>query len=183
MNKQSYSKPGGSRKNPVDAVELRRPRIEDGAGIWRLVKNTGVLDLNSSYSYLMLCRYFFETCVVAEDNGKVVGFLSAFHPPNRPDVIFVWQIGVDASQRGKGLGISLLKELLERDSCRNVKYMETTISPSNKPSQSLFKRLACDYGAKVSVEESFTPEHFPGGQHEAETMFRIGPLNLSISKC
>ncbi|HBQ24847.1 MAG TPA: diaminobutyrate acetyltransferase, partial [Syntrophomonas sp.] len=48
---------------------MRFPSEEDGRGIWELVKSTRVLDLNSAYSYLLLSKYFSDTCVVAEVEG------------------------------------------------------------------------------------------------------------------
>lgn len=59
----------------VDCVtRFRVPGAEDGAKVWELIRQAGSLDLNSPYSYLMLCDYFRDTCVVAEDNFGIVGF-------------------------------------------------------------------------------------------------------------
>ena len=87
------------------ALTLRSPTVEDAAAIWRLVRDSGVLDLNSPYSYLILCKHFAETCIVAEEAGVIVGFVTAYRPPITPDVIFVWQIGVAQSVRGRGVGL------------------------------------------------------------------------------
>ena len=70
-------------KNYCLQLIWRSPSEEDGKDIWELVKSTRVLDLNSAYSYLLLSKYFCDTCVVAEVNGKIVGFVSAFHPQNK----------------------------------------------------------------------------------------------------
>jgi L-2,4-diaminobutyric acid acetyltransferase len=157
-------------------IRMRTPNEEDGPGIWELVKSTGVLDLNSAYSYLMLCKYFSGTCVVAERDNKIVGFLSSFRPPSDPGVIFVWQVAVAGSERGRGIGSALLKELLKREECKGVRYLETTVTPSNMPSQSLFRGLARDTGTRCEISECFSSDLFPAGGHEAELMYRIGPL-------
>lgn len=159
-----------------DGYRFRKPCAEDGADIWHLVKDTGILDLNSVYSYLMLCRFFSDTCVVAEYDGKIVGFVSAFRPPECREVIFVWQVAVAESQRGKGVGIALLKELLKREACAGVRFLEVTVTPSNIPSRSLFRKLARETGACCEVSEFFPVRLFPGGKHEAELMYRIGPF-------
>lgn len=157
-------------------LTIRKPHLEDGAKIWKLVKDSGVLDVNSSYSYLMLCKYFQDTCAIAEEDGKAVGFVTGFRPPSDMETLFVWQIAVDPSQRGRGLASKLIQELLKREP--GAKYITATISPSNKASQALFKRLASDLNA--NIEESASdgiPEHiFPEGGHEAEHLFRIGPI-------
>jgi L-2,4-diaminobutyric acid acetyltransferase len=160
----------------LENIQLRRPNVEDGRKIWKLVRDTGVLDLNSAYSYLLLCKYFSETCVVATSGNQMAGFVSSFRPPSSPDTIFVWQIAVHDSHRGKGLGIALLKELLAREACKDVRFLETTISPSNTPSQSLFRGLARDLGTGCVVSECFQEDLFPGGTHEKEKLFRIGPI-------
>ncbi len=155
---------------------FREPNKEDGANIWELVKSTQTLDLNSAYSYLMLCELFSDTCVIAEDEDQVIGFVSAFRQPQSPNTIFVWQVAVHESYRGKGIAKKLLKELLSRQSCENVHYMESTVSPSNLPSQSLFKGLANHLKCPCEVSECFTEDLFPESGHEAEQTYRIGPF-------
>ncbi|MFC4076832.1 diaminobutyrate acetyltransferase [Salinithrix halophila] len=165
-------------RNPASGtVSFRKPSEEDGTAVWELIKNTGVLDLNSAYSYLMLCKYFSDTCVLAEEEGRVVGFVSAFKQPESPDVIFVWQVAVDESQRGKGMGKTLLRELLKRSACSEVSYLEATISPSNKASQSLFEGLARDLETDCGTSVCFSEELFPGEGHESEWTYRIGPFD------
>jgi L-2,4-diaminobutyric acid acetyltransferase len=163
-------------------VRFREPREEDGSEIWKLVKSTGVLDLNSAYSYIMLSKYFSGTCVVAEYKNRIVGFLSAFRPPGCTDVIFVWQVAVACSQHRKGLGTALLKELLKRRECAGIRFLETTVTPSNIPSQSLFKKLARDVGAHCEVQECFPAELFPTDNHEPELMYRIGPIKKEFKR-
>lgn len=69
-------------------VVLRMPREDDGARIWELARDISVLDLNSAYSYLMLCKYFPDTCVVAEHKDQIIGFVTAFRLPKQPVTIF-----------------------------------------------------------------------------------------------
>ncbi|WP_078551877.1 diaminobutyrate acetyltransferase [Bacillus alkalicellulosilyticus] len=161
--------------NVLGTLTLEKPTVEDGAAMWELVNNS-TLDLNSSYKYIMMCEFFAETCVVAKENDKVVGFVTAFIPPERQDVVFVWQIGVDASQRGKGVASKILNELLSREACKDVRYVEATVTPSNNASKSLFRRLAKDYKTDCEILECFSEDLFPGDDHEAELTFRVGPI-------
>ncbi|WP_370543237.1 diaminobutyrate acetyltransferase [Geomicrobium sp. JCM 19055] len=124
-----------------EALVFTKPSVEDGAEMWELAKKLG-LDLNSSYKYLMMAEYFAETCVVVKEDDELVGFVTAFILPERQDTVFVWQVGVDESQRGRGLASRMLNEVLERNSCGKVKYLEATVTPSNDASQKLFRRLA-----------------------------------------
>lgn len=159
-------------------LTFRRPYAEDGAAIWSLVKDTGILDLNSPYSYIMVCHYFSDTCVVAERGGEIVGFLSAFLPPQDDEAVFVWQIAVAESQRGRGVASALLKSLLERPSCAGAHFVTCTVTPSNGASQALFRRLSRDLGCNLEVEEGFPASCFPAGDapHEPENLFRVGPF-------
>ncbi|WP_082592842.1 GNAT family N-acetyltransferase [Paenibacillus sp. Soil766] len=62
--------------------------------------------------------------------------------PSNPEILFVWQIAVSTEHQGKGIAYSLLRELITGASCTEVRYIETTISPSNAASNRLFRKLA-----------------------------------------
>src|SRR3546814_14353168 len=97
-------------------LQLRAPRRSDGAALHRLVSEWPPLDVNSLYAYLLLCEHFSATCVVAESaGGRTDGFVSAYLPPARPDVIFVWQVAVHSRARGQRLASAILCELLQRN--------------------------------------------------------------------
>ncbi|WP_334313187.1 diaminobutyrate acetyltransferase [Terrihalobacillus insolitus] len=157
-------------------IVFKKPTVEDGAEMWELVDKS-TLDQNSAYKYIMMCEFFSETCVVAKQEGKLVGFVTAFIPPERKDVVFVWQIGVDPSQQGNGIASKLLTELITRKACQNVRFVEATVTPSNKASKSLFRRFARDNQTKCRVSECFSEDLFPSDEHEEELSFRIGPIH------
>lgn len=143
--------------------------------MWKLV-NQSTLDQNSVYKYIMMSSYFPETCVVAKKNDQVVGFITGFIPPNQPDTVFVWQIGVGSDQRGQGIASKLLHVLIEQQSENDIHFVESTITPSNKASQALFEKLARDYQTECEIESFFTKELFPDESFEEELKFRIGPF-------
>jgi L-2,4-diaminobutyric acid acetyltransferase len=157
---------------------LRKPEVSDGSKIFGLVEACKPLDRNSVYSYLLLCHHFAETCVVAEDEGDIIGFLSGYRPPDREEVFFVWQVAIAPHLRGRGFGKLLLKEALKRPAARGCSFLETTITPSNEPSQRLFTSLARDLKARCTVVSCFSGEDFGEENHEAEHLFRIGPFSL-----
>lgn len=159
-------------------IEFRAPTVTDGAEIWRIVRDSGVLDLNSAYLYLLLCKDFADTCIVAEQDTRLVGFATGYRPPGRENVIFLWQIGVDAAERGRGLGKRLLAGFLSASGAAGTTYLETTISPSNQASQRLFRGLARDLGTDCHVQPCFTEELFPSS-HEGEDLYRIGPFDAA----
>lgn len=156
---------------------FRKPSKDDGSEVWKLIKDTGVLDLNSSYSYLLWCTYFCDTSIIVESDEKIVGFVSAFIEPGTPDKLFIWQVAVCESERGKGLASVMLKKLLDRDVCNSIDYLETTVTPTNIPSQKLFHRLAKDLSTEIQVSEYFKESDFPEEGHEDELLHLIGPFN------
>lgn len=166
----------------TEEFHFRRPGKNDGAAVWELVNDTGVLDLNSSYSYLMWCEIFSETSIVVEKNGSIVGFISGFINPKNENCLFIWQVAVDESQRGNGLGTKMLLELLERDCCRDIAYVEATVSPSNIPSQHLFLGLAKKLDTKCSISNYFLSIDFPRTGHENEMLYKIGPMKEKINR-
>lgn len=158
------------------------PRVRDGADIHGLVARCEPLDVNSVYAYLLLCRDFADTCVRAERAGRTIGFVSAYRPPAREDVIFVWQVAVDAALRGQRLAGRMLRALLERPAVRGCRYLETTVSPSNEPSRKVFQRLARELGAPVGSQAMFEEADFGDARHESETLIRIGPFGSQRQK-
>lgn len=156
------------------------PEVADGPAIWQLVIDAGTLDRNSSYLYLLLCRDFAETCVVAKRGTSLLGFLTGYRLPARPEVVFVWQVGVSEDARGEGLANALLDRLLLSEGCRGVKYLETTVTRSNEPSRALFRSLARRLDAELKESPGFGAELFPEGGHEPEPRLQIGPFDASI---
>ena len=106
--------------------------------------------------------------------------MSAFISPVAPDTVFVWQIGVAETDRGRGVARRLLLHLLARPACRNVVALEATVAPSNSASRGMFRSVAEALDAPFSVLPGFTPELFPGGAHETEDLVRIAPLPPSV---
>lgn len=159
---------------------FREPSLADAVAITQLVSRCPPLDVNSHYVSLLLCRDFHATCVVAECDSTIVGFLSAYRPPVRRDTVFVWQVAVDGILRSRGVASRMLDALLSRNVCSDVKYLEATVTPSNTSSRNLFRSLAKRLDAKCRTSSGFSQEMFGGAQeHEPEELFRIGPFTLN----
>lgn len=171
-------------KAQAHGLQLRQPETADAAGIWRLVRESKVLDPNSCYAYLLLTTHFAESCVVADCDGHLAGFITAYFPPAKPGVLFVWQIAVAEEFRGQKLARQMLNHLLSRNFDRPPEYLETTITPSNIPSRRLFSSLASELGVDISESIGFVSAEFlfaanEASEHEDECLIRIGPLGRS----
>ncbi|KOU55298.1 L-2,4-diaminobutyric acid acetyltransferase [Streptomyces sp. MMG1533] len=164
-------------------LQIDRPAVADGAALWRMARDSKVLDLNSSYSYLLWCRDFAATSAVARDErGEPVGFVTGYVRPDRPGTLLVWQVAVNEAQRGRGLAAALLDGLVARTAAeRGVTTVETTITPGNTASERLFTSFAERHGARLEREVLFDAALFPDGPHDPEVLYRIGPLSLTPS--
>ncbi|MFT5734201.1 MAG: diaminobutyrate acetyltransferase [Planctomycetota bacterium] len=158
---------------PTAHVTFREPGLEDGQHLWRMAKDSGTLDLNSPYAYLLFGSAFSETCLIAEADGEPVGFVMGLRLPRDPEALFVWQVAVDPSQRGKRLASRMLDELIER---LRPSVLEATVTPSNGASMALFRSLAKRAGVESRETAFIQVEDFPEPGHEAEVLLRIGPL-------
>jgi L-2,4-diaminobutyric acid acetyltransferase len=155
---------------------FRKPLAGDGPGIYALADRSKPLDLNSRYCYLILCEHFASTCVVAERQEQIVGFMTGYILPDRRDTLFIWQIAVDADMRGKGLAKKMLRHLLARPILKGIRYIEATVNPSNDASRALFRSLARDCLVELSETMLFPAEWFGTGDHEQENLIRVGPI-------
>lgn len=153
---------------------LRPPRVGDAAQIWRVAKDSRVLDTNSSYAYLLWCRDFASTSMVAEVDGRVVGFVIGYLRPQAPETVFVWQVAVEHEQRGQGIGAALLDTLLDTVAGAGVSALETTIAPDNPASVAMFAAVARRRSADMTKQPLFEPDHFPDS-HAAEDLYLIAP--------
>ena len=86
----------------------------------------------------------------------------------------VWQVAVDEQHRGQGLARRMLDALVDRLG-DGVDHLETTIAADNTASIALFSSFAESRQARLERTPLFESAMFPDG-HEAEQLFRIGPL-------
>ncbi|MGW0736188.1 diaminobutyrate acetyltransferase [Streptomyces sp. NPDC002851] len=168
-----------SREMPGD-LRLDTPEVNDGAALWRIARDSKTLDLNSSYSYLLWCRDFAGTSVVARDaRGEAVGFITGYIRPERPHTLLIWQVAVDEGQRGRGLAAAMLDGLSARVAeQQELRSLETTITPGNTASERLFTSFGERHGATVTRDVLFETGQFPDGGHDPEVLYRIGPLSF-----
>ena len=167
--------------SPSHDKNLRHPAIADGARMWRIARDSQVLDVNSPYAYLLWCRDFAAASVVTESAGSVVGFVTGYLRPDDPGTYLLWQVAVDAAARGQGIAgtmIDWVVAALQRED-DEVRYLETTITDDNLASRRLFDAFAERHGAPLVRSELFPATVFPSeadGSHAAEFLYRIGPI-------
>ncbi|WP_344872892.1 diaminobutyrate acetyltransferase [Allokutzneria multivorans] len=156
-------------------LQIDQPALADGAEMWRVARDSGTLDLNSPYAYLLWCRDFAETSAVARTKGGLAGFVTGYTRPDERETLMVWQVGVDAAHRGQGVASALLQAVVDRAVSQGARWLETTITADNRASIALFSALARSRGARLSVSGLFGDDLF-AGSHIAEDLYRIGPF-------
>jgi diaminobutyrate-2-oxoglutarate transaminase len=157
-------------------LQFRKPGSEDGALVHALIEQCPPLDTNSMYCNLLQCSHFADTSVAVFHQGSVVGFVSGYLVPARPDTLFVWQVAVSEVARGQGLARRMITHILDRPACAQVTHLETTITADNQASWALFESVARTMNTDLKRSVMFDKrQHFQGG-HDTEMLARIGPF-------
>jgi L-2,4-diaminobutyric acid acetyltransferase len=160
--------------------EIRSVLLRDIREVYKLlVANRPYVGLNSRYTYFLLAKDFSDTCVVAEQNNKIIAFSSGYIPPDRSDTFFNWEIVVDKDYRGYGLQKRML---LHQIRITEAKYFEGTVNPSNEASRRNYCELAQLLNTKCEEYMLFSEGDFENDGHEPEILYRIGPISKSEIK-
>ena len=172
----SMDVPDSTHSKRVGTVNLRKPNPEDGFALNQLVAASPPLDSNSVYCNLLQCTHFHDTAIAAEYEGELVGFVSAYIPPGKPDTLFIWQIVIAEAARGQGLAKKMLLQLLHNLSHKPPSFIETTITPGNQASWGLFQSLAKQLDTVLESRVFFARDQHFAGQHDDEHLLQIGPI-------
>lgn len=166
------------------AIDVREPSLDDAGALWQIAGDSRTLDLNPSYAYLLWCRDYAGTSVIATigDDGpaedgadrRPAGFVTGYRRPDEPRTLMVWQVAVDEEYRGHGVAGAMLDRLV--DGLDDIDWLETTITDDNAASIALFTSFAQRRGSTLSRSDLFQTKHFPDN-HDAERLYRIGPLS------
>ncbi len=151
------------------------PSIEDGSQLFQFVQETGGLDINSEYSYLLLGAHFNQTCALVKHGQDIIGFVSSYLQPNHSDTLFVWQVAVNPQYRKQGLAKMMILNILQRPVCKSVNFLKVSITPDNMGSQKLFAALASELKCNISSSCFFEKSDF-STHHEKELLFHLGPF-------
>ncbi|PCS24191.1 diaminobutyrate acetyltransferase [Candidatus Enterovibrio escicola] len=152
---------------------MRAPTLRDGIKIHDLITSCPPLDKNSTYCNFLQASHFHKTCILAEDDDKIAGFISAYLKPDVNDELFIWQVAVSPTMRGKGLAGRMLKALLMREHLQLVQAVETTITKYNDGSWNLFNKLDKANGNSGSVSVFLDEQKHFKGHHDTEFLYRV----------
>lgn len=160
-----------------EKILLRKPTKNDGTHVHHLIADCKPLDVNSLYCNILQCHHFSDTAILAELNGKTVGFISGYRLPDQPDTLFVWQVAVSPDARGTGLATRMLTSLITRHK-DSVRFLHTSITESNAASWNTFRRVAEQLDAPLNSDVLFDRDQHLDGQHDTEFLVQIGPFHF-----
>jgi GNAT superfamily N-acetyltransferase len=103
-----------------DFLEISNKSVEWGDTV---VEREGI--------YHIMTLYFRDTCFVAEDRGKVIGYLLGFRSQVVPEHAIMHLIQVEPKLRGVGVGRRLFNMFEAEVRSRGCKKIYTTLRPEN----------------------------------------------------
>lgn len=158
----------------IEDIQLRHPVSNDGPAMRQIAGNTQVLSVNSAYYYALMAKHFQSTCLVAENENGICGYVTGYHPPGQPNDLFIWQVGVARQFQGKGLAGRMLIALVHE---RQPAFIEATIAKDNQASIKLFRSIGRHFKANhfFSSEPFFNKDSL-GSHEQPEYLMRVGPF-------
>ncbi|WP_394361454.1 diaminobutyrate acetyltransferase [Amycolatopsis sp. SB7-3] len=160
----------------VREVTLRSPTVGDAAAVHDLVRRSGRLDVNTRYAYLIWCRDFASTSLLAEHDGRILGFVTGYRPPRDPAVYFAWQSAIDQDRPVPGLAFAMMDEITRRVRADGARTFETTVNPGNRAIIMLIRKLAAEYAGELEISELFGAAELGDG-HDVEMLYRFSIEN------
>jgi diaminobutyrate acetyltransferase len=122
------------------SLEVRLALEDDYAAVAALAARCPPLEAYPLHQYRILLRYCGKTCVLAEaEDGALAGFVLGLVSQTQAATFFLWQIGVSADHRGRGVGRALLARLEKELRRLSIRRVELTIDPTNESSRMLFE--------------------------------------------
>lgn len=158
-------------EQPIPA--LRQPEPEDSARIDALAGGFTSHGMSSLQGSLMSHDGFRETSVLAEQDGALIGFVSAYRLPNDPQTLFVWRVDVSETARDTGLASLMMGHLMRVQACDGVTRVQTAIKPSDESAWTLFRRFARWQRSRMDIQPFITQALTPFNQHDTEMMVTI----------
>lgn len=116
---------------------------EDFMAIYEFVGDIEELVQLPRHFYRVMLLHFGDSIFVARDQGAIVGFALGFVSQRHPDVFFMYQIGVAAPYRGRGIAQELIRHAEDYAREHGCSRMWGTVETGNMQSRRFFEKLGC----------------------------------------
>ena len=144
----------------MSSINIRQSREQDTNDIFDLVSKLSPLTQHTPYTYWNLFRNFANSCFIATDQQKPIGFITSHPTTTPPNEWFIWQVGILPKYRGSGLIDKLQDRVIEVANNSGAIAISTSIETDNPRSLAVFGRMADRLGTNLEQVEQFnlTPD-------------------------
>lgn len=156
----------------MDQITIRSACGSDSPLLRSLAAACGTLDVHTPYTYWVACRYHGSSIFILEDAGEPVGYVMAL---DNPDCVFLWQIGILAPYRGKGLSQLLYAHVMDYAAAAR-KPLQVTIAPENKASLGALESCCRSRGLSIQVKDTLRlTDRIDPDFRETEIIYCVDP--------
>ncbi len=128
---------------------------------------TSVVALIHKFFFL----HFRETCLVAEREGELAGFLMGFLSQSKPEEAYIHFVGVGPEFQGEGLGRQLYEKFFGVARLKGRALVRCITSPGNKDSIAFHTRMGFTIEPQEAHEEGVPVSLNYDGRGGARVLF------------
>lgn len=152
---------------------LRAPKSEDASRITDLTEDLASGEAYATQGELMNNSAFRDTSVVAELDGEIVGFVSAYRLPYDPQTLFVWHADVAEAAQDRGFTSLMLGHLIRQEACVGVTRVQTMITSMDERAWTLFRQFARWQRSHMKIQSFITQALTLFTRHETDHLVTI----------
>nr|WP_163502630.1 GNAT family N-acetyltransferase [Halomonas socia] len=131
------------------SLQYRHPSLEDAHEIYQLAKSTDQLDRYPEYFYLLWCRDFKGTSLIAKKDHVLAGFIIGYIRPEDPATLLIWQQAMSPKILNRGTGVRMLYYLTKKCVSNGTRFIEATIDPKNQPAERTLLGISKKFNTKI----------------------------------
>ena len=153
----------------MEDFKIRRVKEEDFFEIMNLASKCNPIPIERDSIYHLFTRYFADTCLVAEKDNKIVGYILGFFSQQDKTVAYIHNICVSPDFRRKKIGSSLYQKFFQNMKKKKCQRVFLIINPVNRLSICYHESLgfnAVNEGEKINIEGVRASKNYNGpGKH------------------
>jgi predicted GNAT superfamily acetyltransferase len=140
----------------MENILIRHAVPSDCESILSVVSSWWGRPIESDMFSRFFLAHFSETCLIAERNGRFIGFLIGFLSQTHADEAYIRFVVVHPQERGAGVGRALYERFFDIAAKHQRCVIRSVTSPSNTKSVAFHERL----GFAIEPQEH-EENHFP----------------------
>ena len=143
----------------MDNFQIRRLRVEDADEITRIFAEITRRPVEPDFKSVVEehARSKEEACFVAEDQGRVVGFMISYILTagfGETKSAWIATLGVNPNFMGQGIGTSMAQKIFEIYKAAGIENVYTTVTWDSTDMLSFFKTLGFDRSKFINLRKA-----------------------------